>query len=71
MLWVFILTSRKGLFVFHALYPGALNGFRLSRKTIGVCQGSTHGEANDKCIRDNMGIFFQKGIEDTTEILFN
>ena len=41
---------------FYAVYPGALNGFRLSRKIIiqGYLGGGglwlIHGEANEKCI---------------------
>ena len=36
LLWVFMLVPREGLFVIHfkVLYPGALNGLCLARKTI-------------------------------------
>ena len=55
MLWVFILPPREGLFVIIlCLFPRGLEWFLLVTKnnSLGVSRGSTHGEANDKCINE-------------------
>ena len=48
LLWVFMLVPREGLFVIHfkVLYPGALNGLCLARKTIP--QGCPGGQPTGK-----------------------
>ena len=59
MSWVFILPPREGLFVFNFM-PFTMGSewflFVTKNNSAGASRGSTHGEANDNCIRESLDI---------------